>query len=342
MNMAVRIKDYNTKAEWLEARAGSVIGGSEVATLMGANPYCSPLELWQRKKGLIPELEESQAMYWGTRKEAIVADEWKRRHNRPFVRLRMPMAINSKFPWMIASPDRLVLPDGCREGLEIKAPGFMQRKFWGAEGSDEIPRAYFLQCHHYLTVFEFDVWHCATLIGGDDYRDYMLPYDKEISDAIIDASHEFADLLDKDDPPDDWQTYYEDWRTFLDGKWQQTSGDLLPVTDELAAQIEELRLAIQIAADHKLDIERLKTQLQTIIGEADGLSWEDEDGKARKITWKRPKVSTKVDWQAIAEALAGDKDIPKKLIAKHTTEKKNGRRFVTPRAWSEEAKGAKQ
>lgn len=47
-NTVIRPKD---RAEWLEYRKDG-IGSSEVATILGLNPWETPYQLWRRKKGL--------------------------------------------------------------------------------------------------------------------------------------------------------------------------------------------------------------------------------------------------------------------------------------------------
>lgn len=49
-NTVIRPKD---RAEWLEYRKDG-IGSSEVATILGLNPWETPYQLWRRKKGWTP------------------------------------------------------------------------------------------------------------------------------------------------------------------------------------------------------------------------------------------------------------------------------------------------
>ena len=54
----IRPKDRN---EWLEHRK-SGIGSSEVATILGLNPWETPYQLWRRKVGLDEPKTETFAM----------------------------------------------------------------------------------------------------------------------------------------------------------------------------------------------------------------------------------------------------------------------------------------
>ena len=60
-NTVIRPKD---RAEWLEYRKDG-IGSSEVATILGLNPWETPYQLWRRKKGLDAPKDETFAMKAG-------------------------------------------------------------------------------------------------------------------------------------------------------------------------------------------------------------------------------------------------------------------------------------
>ena len=48
------------------------IGASEVAALMGESPWAGPWEVWARIRGMLPPLEQTEAMAWGHRLEPVV------------------------------------------------------------------------------------------------------------------------------------------------------------------------------------------------------------------------------------------------------------------------------
>ena len=68
----IRPKDRN---EWLEHRK-SGIGSSEVATILGLNPWETPYQLWRRKVGLDEPKTETFAMKAGHYLEDAVAQFW--------------------------------------------------------------------------------------------------------------------------------------------------------------------------------------------------------------------------------------------------------------------------
>ena len=59
--MSYTIIRQKNREEWLKDRSCG-IGSSEVATVLGLNPWETPLQLWRRKKGIDPPKAENFAM----------------------------------------------------------------------------------------------------------------------------------------------------------------------------------------------------------------------------------------------------------------------------------------
>ena len=62
--------------EWLAFRRTG-IGGSDMSAIMDMNPYRDAVAVWMDKTGRTePDTEGNQYTYWGTKLEALVADEF--------------------------------------------------------------------------------------------------------------------------------------------------------------------------------------------------------------------------------------------------------------------------
>lgn len=113
--------------EWLEARRQGVTA-SEIAAILGLSPYESPRSLYHRKRGEHPEEDESDAMRWGKRLEAPIADEFAERHPE-FLVMPAGLYASVKRSWQLATPDRLLYEaDGVIEaevlcGCELHVDG---------------------------------------------------------------------------------------------------------------------------------------------------------------------------------------------------------------------------
>lgn len=103
-NTVIRPKD---RAEWLKVRE-SGIGSSEVATIIGLNPWETPYQLWRRKIGLDAPIQENFAMKAGHYLEDAVAQFWHDETGRDIIkRSAIDWIIrDNERPFLQVSPDR--------------------------------------------------------------------------------------------------------------------------------------------------------------------------------------------------------------------------------------------
>lgn len=105
------------RIEWLKARQKG-IGGSDVAAILGINPYRTPLDIYREKTTEITEdRAPSEAAYWGTQLESIVAQEFSKRTGFMIQRVYHQLASNldhyigtsTPTQWALANIDRAVI-----------------------------------------------------------------------------------------------------------------------------------------------------------------------------------------------------------------------------------------
>lgn len=176
-----------TRQEWLETRTGG-IGGSDAAVVLGLNKWKTPFELWLEKTGqVIPESSQSEAAYWGTMLEDMVAKEFEIRTGKK-VRRRNAMFQHQDYPFLIANVDRMIV--GEKAVLECKTTSSYNAKEWQ---DDEIPAPYIVQVQHYLGVLgpEYEKAYIAVLIGGQKFVYKEIQRDDELINIIFEAEIEF-------------------------------------------------------------------------------------------------------------------------------------------------------
>lgn len=187
---------------WHAARAAG-IGGSEIAAVMGISPYESRFSLWHRKQGLIAPVEESEVMYWGKVHEPAICARFAELHPERFVSMA-PTYAAADHPWMIANPDRLIVPapgaDHCVEIVEAKTA--RDDHEWGEPGTDDIPVHYRAQCLWYMRVLRGTRCHVPVLIAGSEYREYVIEYDQAEADLMQAAGAEFMQTIRQHERPD--------------------------------------------------------------------------------------------------------------------------------------------
>lgn len=202
---AVKVGTYPTGSPaWHAAREGKM-SGSRIAAAAGLSPWESPFSLWHRMAGNIGEQEESRQMKWGTILEAPIIEHFASIHPEFRVVRKPGTWLNILSPWMLANPDGLLghpterrrRPDGV---LEVKTSAYSDG--WGTEGTEEIPLHYYCQVIWYLHTLGLKWAIVAVLIGGNDYREYIVNYDADAASELIIIGRQFMESLEADQPPD--------------------------------------------------------------------------------------------------------------------------------------------
>lgn len=184
------------------------IGGSEMAAVLGLDPWRQPIDVFFEKRhdlaaeaGYIPNVvdeNENEAVLWGNLLEASIADGYARKTDRKVQRANIP-ARHKEAHWLVANIDRRVV--GERRGVEIKNVSGRMAYRWGPPGTDEVAEYYLPQVMAYMLVHDFPVWDVAALVGGSELRIYEIERDPEWDDIILDGSAEFWGRVQDGNPP---------------------------------------------------------------------------------------------------------------------------------------------
>lgn len=294
-----------------QAIRSTAIGGSEIAAVVGLNPWMRPIDVWERKVGVAPTTNtghtrrgqylESGLLEWY--RDELIA----RRGNTVMVErgrtMRHPTAAR-----VVATPDGLVYDGKTLDRVvEIKSPGWRTQEHWGEPGTDQIPLYYVPQVTWEMAVAgapRADVW----VLMGDESALYTVDYDAALFGELADAAVRFwRDHVEtkRPPPPDGSDSYSEHLaRRFP----RPERAELLTATLEDESLASEYREAREASKRAELQEKELRQRLETRIGEAEGLT-----GAGWKILYRAQKGRAVVDAKAIA-AEAPD------LVAKHTRE----------------------
>lgn len=317
-----------SREDWLRERR-SGLGGSDAAAVLGISPWTTPLELYLRKRGELPEKDIGERGYWGTVLEEAVADRWASLNGRRIERVKRILR-HPDHHWMLGNIDRAVWSDGrrpiaranalrirIRQGLEVKTAGHFARDEWVDGESDLVPMHYTAQVMHYIAITGAECWHVACLIGGQEYVQRVIERDDELIRDLIDREQEFwADHVIAGVPPD--PRNLDDVRML----YRRDNGTALEATPAIVEACLELA-NIKAHIDGLEQREReLKLAVQQVMGEAAQLI----SGGQVIATWKKNRDGASTDWQAIVTELADQ--IPAAVIAKYTTPKHGARPFA--------------
>ena len=181
---AVLLGDFaNGSPEWHELRnEPGVIGGSDIAASAGLSNWTSPITLWAKKTGQIPdEVTPNMSMKLGTILEEPILQLFADEHPELTI-LTTGTWANKTYPWMRANPDGLYLDaDGNWGIVEVK----FSRDYWTA-----VPQSYRAQVLWYMKVFGIKQAKLVAL-AGSSYQEYDIEWDQFEADTLFEAAVRF-------------------------------------------------------------------------------------------------------------------------------------------------------
>lgn len=205
-----------SEAEWLEARLGLGIGGSESSAALGANDFCSPWKLYMIKTGQLPPDDETLQMKVGKVLEPMVRDLASESLGAKVINpgsytiRRSPQhehlfcTLDGIVPECQGAADLfgeagLDLPAG--DGIaQIKAVNAFAAKDYA--GPQEWPLMYQIQTQHELLCSGLQWGVLPVLIGNHKFK--MLPFvaNERFQQALVKATAEFWQRVKDRNPPE--------------------------------------------------------------------------------------------------------------------------------------------
>lgn len=319
---------YNnlSKDEWLATRK-SGIGGSDVAAILGMSPWRSPLDVWLDKTGRSEPEPENDAMYWGTRLEALVADRYCEQTGNEVRRVNALLR-SKEYPMLIGNIDRAVCPEKGKLPVvkgEFRTPKILECKTartknedWGDNGTDQVPNYYLTQVLHYLGLTGCETCDIACLfLDSRKFGVYTVQADKELIGKINERLADWWDKFVVKDVQPPARSISDVEKLFA-----RSAGISITASEEIetsARHYAELKAQVS-QLEAQLDEEKQK--IAVYMGEHDTLV--GLDGKPL-ITWKTGKDRSVTDWKAVATA-AGASEA---TIAANTITKAGNRLFLS-------------
>lgn len=184
-----------TAEDWQIYRATQDgLGGSEISTILGINPYKAKFILWLEKTGqkARPQVD-NEFIEWGNELEPIIRKKFAQVNGFKTNKCNYVLQ-HDQYDWMNANIDG-EYKDPSRKGkgvLEIKTTAEWNKKEWQG---DHVPVAYMAQMQHYLAVTGYEYGAFAVLIGGNKYRQWFVERDENSIELIIEQEKEFMDAV---------------------------------------------------------------------------------------------------------------------------------------------------
>ena len=294
----------NNAIEFMRKRPHG-IGGSDIAAVLGLSPFKTPLELWAEKVGH-PGALEPQGLHlrFGQHLEPFVASEYDRVTGLHTSEVGSPI-FHPKHGFMFASIDRLVTRGPGVEAfvngrvvtdrlLECKTSGVFSRGEWGAEGTDQVPTAYLLQCAWYMAVSGCSQADIAVLIGNSDFRVFTVKRDMRLEGLMLEQAQRFwyDHILSCEPPPP--QTAQDALILFP----RDEKGLKLEADEETLEMLERYESASDEASQISAEAEDLRAQLMARMGHAQEIT----HGDKVLATWRCSKPARRLDVTALRSA----------------------------------------
>lgn len=301
-----------TAAQIIERRSG--IGSSDIAAVCGLSSWASPIDVWLSKTGQAGPARDGDDLQleMGHYLEPLCAARYTRvtgeQLHDPKTVERSPVR-----PWQLASPDRLRVterwPVECK--IDYSAEG------WGDDGTDQVPQQYICQVQWQMDVLGAEVAHIAAILARS-FRIFVVRKDEELCEGLVQAGERFWKdyVLTGVQPP---VTAHERDQAYLQQRFEKYTAKMVEATAEHDALATRLEAAKSRLERDKEEVELCSNQLREAIGDMEGIN-----GAGWKATWRAPKPSVLVDWEAVAAELLA----PEHLVAKHSRPKQNSRRFL--------------
>lgn len=279
------------------------LGGTDIAAIVGLNPFKRPIDVYVEKLQLAEPEEANLSMRLGTELETFLSREYMTRFPGVSSVWRPDLIRNKDLPWMIGHPDFYVISkdsdlglNTAEYGLEIKTTGSRNARLWGPEYTDEIPEWVLIQVEWYMGIDDLPYYDVAALIDREQ-RIYRVERDNKLIGNLIEAGdHFWNNHIQKKEPPK--VDHSKSWSEYLKATFPQDTGETITVKDGSAAffVMRELRAFKDLLEIADNNFEAAKHSLQRLMGEASRL-----ESPIGHITWKRTKDGkSKPDWEKIA------------------------------------------
>lgn len=271
----------------------SYIGGSDCAAILGESQYSTPLQIWMRKQGILPPIEDDPIMNFGHYFEPQLAAHFEQETGFKTRRVNQPFT-HPEHSFLKANIDRQVLAGKGLDStavLELKTT--TSHRINALEG--ELPRDWYLQVQMYLGITSYK--KCFLQVYLRDTCEFLEP-------QIIEPEYELIeDMTAK--LVEWWNTYMlegsegrrpepingEDALYLYPDSSPDKVVEITPAGYALYQELTEVR-------DRKADLikreEHLKTKLKEKLGKAERLVC----GGKTLVSWKS-QPSTRIDSKAI-------------------------------------------
>lgn len=274
------------------------IGGSEIASIVGENPWSQPIDVWLKKTGRAQEEPTDPRAAVGQRAERLIIDWYAEDTGTPRNLIAPGETMRHRSVSCVGcTPDFLVLSgtgtNDISRAVQLKCVGARMALMW----PDEWIPAY-VECQVQLEaeVLQVDRVDVAAWLGGTDWRIIQVQRDPEFGAMMVRAAVQFWDCVRRDIPPP--VTGSETWRKYLAAKYPKPERTEL---DQANGTVDEWAAAALRARDDEKKAKELRDEadnrLRNLIGDGSGflgadyvVTWIPDKNGQRSLRIKKREI----------------------------------------------------
>lgn len=269
--MTVLVTDQERR-EWL-AQRGKHIGASEVAAILGVDPRRGQLALYALKTGAM-QTEDSPAMRWGRKAEALVAEAYGEETGRPVLDPDKRIHRHPALQCLGASLDRLTAgseahpapipplsPRNATVPLECKVVNVFKADEW----RDEPPLQFVVQVQMQMACTGAQWASLVAMIGWPPRPTWVdIPRHEQFIAEALPRIEEFWLRVQRREPPD--TDLKPETTRAIRALWPADTGEMIDLPAEaldLVVEWETAKAAREAQKDQAQDLEnKLRTMLR--------------------------------------------------------------------------------
>lgn len=256
-----------SREEWLKDRM-SGIGGSDIAAILGLNPYANAYDVWRSKLEELPH-EDNDFTLAGRMLEPVIAERFE--HETKLTTIMPDKAIyTGSKPHYKASVDRLIF--GQRSLLECKST---------VKRVTEPMESWICQANWYSSILNTDDFHIACLIQGVWFKHWNQLPNKELISIMQQAADDFWGYVIREEEPPITNV----------NQYQAAAGKTIEAAGVVAEMIHELQDVKAKINELEAREEELTEGIKQVMQDAEILSVNGYNA----VTWKSVSGRTTID-----------------------------------------------
>ena len=340
-----------SQAQLAQRREGA--SASDIAPIVGLDPYRTPVDVWLDKTGRSAPFVGNLRTKWGNTLEGPIRDDYAERRG---LRVEVPGTLDHPMvKWAKATPDGICYVMGNSvpvRGLEIKTHSFRAAHWYGEPGTDQVPPHELIQCMWNMFVTGLEVWDLVAFIDGQP-ADYIIRRDDDLISMLAERVERFlVDNVKADKPPepDGSESYDRYLSTRFSHHGDREKFVNIDTRPEVMQDVQRLRVVRSQLDELTSEESTIEQRLKLVIGNDAGLEWMDfERKKPSHIYYRQSADSSKTDFAAAYAELAQRVQLhftKKPAVVKafnklhaeaqeaNTNTVSGSRKFIVPRSWS--------